>query len=124
MLTTGRVLEHFHTGSMSRRSRVLESLKPQGHLDMCGEDARIIGVQADEFILVSSPRGKITVKVRIDNNVPRGTVFMAFHWKESPANVLTNSAVDPVARIPEYKVSSVLVTKAAHVPPQAEKTIH
>lgn len=116
VLTTGRVLEHFHTGSMSRRSRVLETLEPHGHLDMCGEDARAIGVQAEDFIQVTSPRGEVTVKVRIDNKVPRGTVFMAFHWREAPANVLTNSAVDPTARIPEYKVSSIRIKKAVVEP--------
>ncbi len=112
VLTTGRVLEHFHTGSMSRRSRVLDTLEPNGHLDMCGEDARAVGVQADDFIQVTSSRGEVTVKVRIDNNVPRGTVFMAFHWKEAAANVLTNAAVDPAARIPEYKVSAIRIKKA------------
>jgi predicted molibdopterin-dependent oxidoreductase YjgC len=124
VLTTGRVLEHFHTGSMTRRSRVLESLEPHGHLDMCEQDARTIGVEADEFIQVASPRGRVTVQVRIDNKIPAGTVFMAFHWKEAPANVLTNSAVDPIARIPEYKVSSIRVEKAVNMQPTIEKSIH
>ena len=112
VLTTGRVLEHFHTGTMSRRSRVLETLEPRGHIDMSQEDADTISVRADDFLQVTSPRGEITVQVRIDNKVPRGTVFMAFHWREAPANILTNEAVDPTARIPEYKVSSIRIKKA------------
>ncbi len=111
VLTTGRVLEHFHTGTMSRRSRVLETLEPHGHIDMSQEDAASIGVSADEFLHVTSPRGEIVVQVRIDNKVPRGTAFMAFHWREAPANILTNEAVDPTARIPEYKVCSIRIEK-------------
>jgi len=112
VLTTGRVLEHFHTGTMSRRSRVLETLEPHGHIDMSQEDADTVGVHEDEFLQVTSPRGAIIVQVRIDNKVPRGTAFMAFHWREAPANILTNEAVDPTARIPEYKVSSIRIKKA------------
>jgi formate dehydrogenase alpha subunit len=112
VLTTGRVLEHFHTGTMSRRSRVLETLEPQGHIDMNQEDAETVGVHADDFLQVTSPRGEIIVQVRIDNKVPQGTAFMAFHWREAPANLLTSEAVDPTARIPEYKVSSIRIEKA------------
>lgn len=112
VLTTGRVLEHFHTGTMSRRSRVLETLEPHGHIDMHQEDADTVGVHADDFLQVTSPRGEIIVQVRIDNKVPQGTAFMAFHWREAPANLLTSEAVDPTARIPEYKVSSIRIEKA------------
>jgi predicted molibdopterin-dependent oxidoreductase YjgC len=112
VLTTGRVLEHFHTGTMSRRSRVLETLEPHGHIDMSQEDADTVGVRADDFLQVTSPRGEIVVQVRIDSKVPRGTAFMAFHWREAPANILTNEAVDPTARIPEYKVSAIRIEKA------------
>ena len=112
VLTTGRVLEHFHTGTMSRRSRVLETLEPQGHIDMNQEDAETVGVHADDFLQVTSPRGEIIVQVRIDSKVPQGTAFMAFHWREAPANLLTSEAVDPTARIPEYKVSSIRIEKA------------
>jgi len=119
VLTTGRVLEHFHTGTMSRRSRVLEALEPHGHIDMSQEDADTVGVQADDFLQVTSPRGEVFVQVRIDNNVPRGTAFMAFHWREAPANILTSEAVDPTARIPEYKVSSIRIKKAEVADPSA-----
>jgi len=111
VLTTGRVLEHFHTGTMSRRSRVLETLEPHGHIDMNELDAAMVGVHADEFLQVASPRGELVVQVRIDKKVPQGTAFMAFHWREAPANLLTSEAVDPTARIPEYKVSSIRIEK-------------
>jgi len=111
VLTTGRVLEHFHTGTMSRRSRVLETLEPCGHIDMNEKDAEAVGVHADDFLQVTSPRGEIVVQMRIDNKVPQGTAFMAFHWMEAPANILTSDAVDPTARIPEYKVSSIRIEK-------------
>ncbi|MEJ2056460.1 MAG: formate dehydrogenase subunit alpha [Desulfofustis sp.] len=112
VLTTGRLLEHFHTGTMSRRSRVLDALEPHGHIDMNEKDAALVGVHADELLQVSSPRGEIVVQVRIDKKVPPGTAFMAFHWREAPANLLTSEAVDPTARIPEYKVSSIRIEKA------------
>ena len=111
LLTTGRVLEHFHTGSMSRRSEVLESLEPYGHIDMSPEDAEAMEFQENDFLRVTSPRGKVVVRVRIDRRVPCGLVFMAFHWREAPANMLTNAALDPAARIPEYKVGSIRIEK-------------
>ena len=82
------------------------------HIDMNQEDANTVGVQADDFLQVTSPRGEIVVQVRIDSKVPQGTAFMAFHWLEAPANILTSEAVDPTARIPEYKVSSIRIEKA------------
>jgi predicted molibdopterin-dependent oxidoreductase YjgC len=107
VLTTGRVLEHFHTGSMSRRSHVLETLEPESHLDISPEDSESMGVEEGETVLVRSRRGEIVTKVHADRRLQSGTAFMAFHWKEAPANVLTNPAVDPVSKIPEFKVASV-----------------
>ena len=106
VLTTGRILEHFHTGSMSRRSRVLEALEPESHVDISPEDAAALGVEAGDLIRLSSPRGEIETKVQPDRRVKSGTAFMAFHWNEAPANVLTNPAVDPQSKIPEFKVAS------------------
>lgn len=84
---------------------------------MSQEDADTVGVRADHFLQVTSPRGEIIVQVRIDNRVPQGTAFMAFHWREAPVNVLTSEAVDPAARIPEYKVSSIRIEKARGLVP-------
>ena len=107
VLTTGRVLEHFHTGSMSRRSQVLETLEPESHLDISPQDSESMGVEEGDTVLVRSRRGEIVTKVHADRRIQSGTAFMAFHWKEAPANVLTNPAIDPVSKIPEFKVASV-----------------
>lgn len=116
VLTTGRVLEHWHTGSMSRRSRVLETLVPQSRIDLCPEDADQLGVSQGGRIRVASRRGGIETAAFKDRRVSKGQAFMAFHWKEAPANVLTNSAVDPLSKIPEFKVSSVRVTPHSEAP--------
>lgn len=107
ILTTGRVLHHFHTGSMSRRSDVLDKLCPNGTMDIHPDDALNLGIVEGDLITVASERGKIDVPVHITEKTAPGLAFMAFHWYESPANVLTNPAVDPTAKIPEFKVSAV-----------------
>ena len=107
LLTTGRVLEHWHTGSMSRRARVLEALVPRSRIDVNPEDAERSGLSDDRPIRITSRRGAIRTVVHRDRRVARGQAFMAFHWHEAPANLLTGPAVDPVSKIPEYKVSAV-----------------
>ncbi len=107
ILTTGRVLEHWHTGSMSRRSGVLDKLHPNGAIDIHPHDAVKLGIVDGDMLAVASQRGKIETPVRITEKTSPGLAFMAFHWRESPANVLTNDALDPVAKIPEFKVSAV-----------------
>jgi len=114
VLTTGRILEHFHTGSMTRRSRVLETLEPESHVDICPEDAAALGVETGEPIRLSSPRGEIETRVRTDRRVKSGTAFMAFHWNEAPANMLTNPALDPQSKIPEFKVASARAERKLH----------
>ncbi len=106
-LTTGRILEHYHTGTMSRRTRVLNELQPKGAIDIHPEDALKLGIIDGDLISVASQRGKIEAPVNITDKTSPGLAFMAFHWKESPVNVLTNPALDPVAKIPEFKVSAV-----------------
>jgi formate dehydrogenase alpha subunit len=112
ILTTGRMLEHWHTGTMSRKCRVLEDLVPHGTLEISGEDAGRLGINNGDLLAVSSRRGKIEVEARITEKAFAGTVFMAFHFHEHPANALTIAALDPVARIPELKVCAVRVEKA------------
>jgi formate dehydrogenase alpha subunit len=107
VLTTGRVLEHWHTGSMSRRARVLEALAPHSRIDLNPEDAERCRLADGRPIRVSSRRGAIRTAVHKDRRVARGQAFMAFHWHEAPANLLTGPAVDPVSKIPEYKVSAI-----------------
>jgi len=107
ILTTGRILEHWHTGSMSRRTKVLNDLHPRGAIDIHPDDALKLGITDGDLISVASERGKIEAPVNITDKTSPGLAFMAFHWKESPVNVLTNAALDPVAKIPEFKVSAV-----------------
>jgi formate dehydrogenase alpha subunit len=107
VLTTGRVLEHWHTGTMSRRSRVLSELNPNGVVEMSPSDAVKLGLIEGDSIVVASKRGKVEAPLHITEELPPGVVFMPFHWHEAAANILTNDALDPVAKIPEYKVSAV-----------------
>ncbi len=107
LLTTGRILEHWHTGSMSHRSRVLETLVPESRVELNPVDAGRLGIMEGDMISLSSRRGEVRTKARKTHRVKPGQAFMAFHWKEAPANLLTNPALDPQAKIPEYKVTSV-----------------
>jgi formate dehydrogenase alpha subunit len=107
ILTTGRILEHWHTGSMSHRSRVLETLVPESHVEINPADANELGIVEGDVISLSSRRGTVQTKVKKTHRVRPGQAFMAFHWREAPANRLTNPALDPQAKIPEFKVSSI-----------------
>jgi len=107
ILTTGRVLEHWHTGTMSRRSRVLSELNPSGVVEMHPSDAAKLGLVEHDVIVVASKRGKLEAPLHITEDSPPGLVFMPFHWREAAANILTSDALDPLAKIPEYKVSAV-----------------
>jgi len=112
VLTTGRMLEHWHTGTMTRRCEVLDDLVPQGALELNPQDAEAIGVDAGDSVTVQSRRGRVEVPANITDRIAPGTVFLAFHFKEHPANALTIAALDPIAKIPEYKACAVQVSKA------------
>jgi len=107
MLTTGRILEHWHTGSMSRRSRVLTTLEPEGRVEINPLDADHLGIQDGDTVSLRSRRGRVQTKARKTERVNPGQAFMAFHWGEAPVNRLTNPVFDPIAKIPEFKVSSI-----------------
>jgi len=109
LLTTGRILEHFHTGSMSRRSQVLDAIVPKGSIEISQADAEKLGIADGAMVKVTSRRGEIEVAARISPRVVSGAVFLAFHYHESPANRLTNPALDPIAKIPEFKVCAVRI---------------
>ena len=109
VLTTGRLMFHFHTGSMTRRSGKLDSEVPEAYVEIHVDDARKIGLNGHKRVRVSSRRGQIELGVRITDDIKRGVVFIPFHFAEAAANELTNSAIDPVAKIPEYKVCAVKV---------------
>jgi formate dehydrogenase alpha subunit len=111
VLTTGRLLTHYHTGSMTRRVDPLNQLEPRNLLWINPEDAGRYAVKAGEEVVVESRRGAIRLVARVTDFVPPGVLFIPFHFRESPANVLTHAALDPISKIPEYKVSAVrLVT--------------
>ena len=112
-LTTGRLLFHYHTGSMTRRVEGLNKIVSECFVEISPDDAKELGVDDGEYVEVISRRGKVKAKVKISPAPPKGVVFMPFHFKESPANALTNPALDPVAGIPEYKVCAVKILKAA-----------
>ena len=110
-LTTGRLLYHYHTGTMTRNSKGLSEIKPEDFLKINPVDAGKLGITEGSTVKISSRRGDIKARVEITDVVPEGVVFMTFHFKESPVNRLTNCALDPLAKIPELKVSAVKIEK-------------
>jgi formate dehydrogenase alpha subunit len=112
-LTTGRSMFHYHTGSMTRRSEKLNREVPEGYVEISPEDAERLGLGKSARVRVISRRGEIETKVWITKRVPPGLVFIPFHFAEAAANILTNPAMDPVAKIPEYKVAAVRLEKIA-----------
>ncbi len=103
VLITGRVLEHWHTGAMTRRSRVLDALEPEAHVDAHPDDLAALGCAGGEFVTLETRRGKVTAKARADAGLARGTLFMPFCYFEAAANLLTNPVLDPCGKIPEFK---------------------
>jgi len=112
-LTTGRVLYHYHTGTMTRRTDGLNELAPESFVEIAAQDAEKFGIPDESLINVASRRGTITVRVKISDMAVAGTVFIPFHYAEAAANKLTNAALDPVSNIPEYKVCAVKLSKVA-----------
>jgi len=110
ILTTGRVLDHFHTGTMTRKTDGLN--KMSGPMVMISvEDAEALGIENSEIVKVVSRRGFIQTPAFITKRIGKGTIYIPFHYKEAAANILTNPVVDPVAKIPEYKACSARVEK-------------
>ena len=110
-LTTGRSLFHFHTGTMSRKVNGLNIFRGEELVEMNPEDASALGIADDEMVKVISRRGEVVAKAKLTETSPAGVVFMTFHFAESPTNQLTNPALDPVAKIPEFKVCAVRIEK-------------
>ena len=111
ILITGRQLEHWHTGSMTRRASMLNEIEPDPISNMCLQDMNKIGVQEGDLITVQSRRGQIDVYVRRDDGLQQGQIFIPFCYVESAANLLTNAALDPDAKIPEFKFCAVKIQK-------------
>ncbi|WP_050524707.1 formate dehydrogenase subunit alpha [Pseudorhodobacter wandonensis] len=112
ILTTGRQLEHWHTGSMTRRSKVLDAVEPEANCSLNPKTLRALGVEPGGHIRLSTRRGSITIMARADRAVAEDMVFLPFAYVEAAANILTNPAVDPYGKIPEFKFSAVKVEKA------------
>jgi len=110
-LTTGRVLYQYHTGTMSMQSEGLNELAPECFVEISSRDARDHRVEEGDLVRVSSRRGEITAKARISDQAIRGTVFIPFHFATAAANKLTHAALDPIAKIPEFKVCAVRIEK-------------
>ncbi len=111
ILTTGRSLYQYHTGTMTRMVRGLEILHGQELVEMNPEDASYLGIQDGDSVRLISRRGQLKAKVKLTEASPKGVIFMTFHFGEVPTNVLTNPALDPVSKIPELKVCAVRVEK-------------
>ena len=109
VLITGRQLEHWHTGSMTRRATVLDAIEPEATASLCGTDLLSLGVNAGDVITLSSRRGEVCLRVRRDDGTPQGAVFVPFAYYEAAANLLTNAALDPVGKIPEFKYCAIAV---------------
>jgi formate dehydrogenase major subunit len=113
ILTTGRLLEHWHTGAMTRRSRVLDALEPEAIAHLSPRDLKRLGVSPGEPVRVSTRRGTIELTARADRDVPPGLVFIPFCYAEAAANALTNPALDPFGKIPEFKFCAARVERGS-----------
>ncbi len=110
-LTTGRVVAHYHTGTMTRRCWGLRGVAPYETVEIHPKDAAGIGIDDGDQVLVSSRRGEVRAVARVTTRVSPGLVFMTFHYSESSGNMLTNSACDPITQTPELKICAVAVHK-------------
>jgi predicted molibdopterin-dependent oxidoreductase YjgC len=110
-LTTGRVLYQYHTGTMTMKSDGLNQLAPECFVEISAGDASRYALQDGQEIEVASRRGAIKAKTKISGKAVDGTVFIPFHWAQAAANELTHAALDPTAKIPEYKVCAVKIQK-------------
>ena len=113
ILTTGRQLEHWHTGSMTRRASVLDAVEPEANCSLHPSTLRKLGVEPGGLLRLTTRRGSIEVMARSDRAVAPDMVFLPFAYVEAAANILTNPAVDPYGKIPEFKFSAVKVEAAS-----------
>jgi len=118
VLTTGRLLEHWHTGAMTRRATVLEDIEPEPTVAMHPRQMRDLGLEAGDMVTVATRRGEIALKARRDRNVPQGMLFIPFCFEDAAANRLTNPQLDPFGKIPEFKFCAARIEPAA-VPAEA-----
>jgi len=111
ILSTGRQLFQYHTGTMTRKVGAINAISPTAYIEMHPDDADRLGIHNDETVTVSSRRGSIDIKTLISGRPAKGMVFIPFHFREASANVLTNTVTDPVSKIPELKACAVRIEK-------------
>jgi len=111
VLSTGRQLYQFHTGTMTRKSAAINQVSPTGYVEIHIEDAGKLGIADGDRVEVVTRRGKVSTPAKVTKNIERGWLFMPFHFREGPANMLTIDALDPLAKIPEYKVCAAAIKK-------------
>jgi len=109
VLITGRQLEHWHTGSMTRRAAVLDAIEPMAMASLCGADMLALGLVPGDVVTVQSRRGQVAIHLRRDDGTPQGAVFVPFAYHEAAANLMTNAALDPFGKIPEFKYCAVAI---------------
>jgi formate dehydrogenase major subunit len=109
VLTTGRQLEHWHTGAMTRRAQILDTLEPEAVVSMNAGDIGKLGIEPGAYVRVATRRGTLELKVRSDRAIPPGLIFIPFCYAEAPANFLTNPKLDPTGKIPEFKFCAARV---------------
>jgi formate dehydrogenase major subunit len=120
ILSTGRLLQHWHTGSMTRRSYALDAISPRPEVYIHPDDAAELGLADGEAARVTSRRGTIVLATRFSYRESRGSCFIPFHFREAAANLLTIDEIDPFGKIPEFKFCAVRI-EAADGPDQAEQ---
>jgi formate dehydrogenase major subunit len=111
VLTTGRVHAHYHTGTMTRKGKALNSLYPEALAEINTDDAQTLHLKDGDFVTLASRRGSIKIKASVSNRTDQGVVFVPFHFYEAAVNQLTNSTLDPISKIPEFKACAVKVLK-------------
>jgi predicted molibdopterin-dependent oxidoreductase YjgC len=111
LLTTGRIYYHYHTGTMTRRTSILEREAPVPFVEVNPDDAKRLGIRNGDQVEVTSRRGSIKAMAEVTTRVPKRVVFSTFHYYEAPVNLLTNAAFDPLSKIPEYKGCAVKVRR-------------
>jgi formate dehydrogenase major subunit len=119
VLNTGRLLEHWHTGSMTRRSFALDAIQPQAMVFIGEADAERLGVAEGDFVRVTSRRGSIELAAKLSHRETPGSCFIPFHFREAAANLLTIDEIDPFGKIPEFKFCAVRVEPAGGGSPLA-----
>jgi predicted molibdopterin-dependent oxidoreductase YjgC len=115
VLTTGRNLFQYHSGSMTRRVEPIETHAGEPYVEISPEDGERLGIGNGDIVKVASRRGEVEVKTKITKKVPSGTVFLPMHYREAAANMLTNDALDPYVKIPEFKVCAVKIVPQARL---------